>query len=331
MSLAARPRVLVTRRIFADQLAALGAWVEALPNEDDRVWSASELRERLAGCQGLLCTAGERVDAALLDAHPQLRVVSNIAVGLNNIDLAACAARRVLVTHTPDVLTETTADLGFALLLAAARQLSEAERYLRRGDWDRWALDQFAGADVHGSTLGVLGMGRIGQAVARRGALGFGMRVIYHNRSRLPEDVEAGLGARWVDFDALLAGSDHLVLVLPYSPAVHHRIGAAELARMKPGSTLVNIARGGLVDEDALAAALHQGRPAAAGLDVFEGEPVVRPSLLAAPKLVMSPHLGSASRATRRAMVQLAMDNLVAGLGLGPQAGRPPAAAPLPA
>lgn len=328
MSALPRPRVLLTRRVFDDQFAALGAWVEVVGNQADEAWTADSLPGRLAGCAGLLCTAGERVDAALLDAVPGLRVVSNLAAGLNNIDLDACAARGVLVTHTPDVATETTADLGFALLLAAARQLGEAGRWLRGGGWDRWAVEQFAAADVHGSTLGVLGMGRIGQALARRGALGFGMKVLYHNRSRLPEAVEAGLGARWVDRDTLLAESDHLVLVLPYSPAVHHLIGAAELARMKPGSTLVNIARGGLVDEDALAEALRQGRPAAAGLDVFEGEPRVRPALLAAPGLVMSPHLGSASRATRRAMVGLAIDNLVAALGLGPRAGRPPAPAP---
>ncbi len=326
-----RPRVLITRRVFPDLQARLAEHFEVRDNPEDAVWSGAELREQLAGCVGLMCTAGERVDAALLDAHPQLRVVSNIAVGLNNIDLQACAARDVTVTHTPDVLNETTADLGFALLLAAARRLSEAERYLRRGDWSKWAIDQFAGADVYGSTLGILGMGRIGQAIARRGALGFGMKVVYHNRSPLPAETDQALGARWVAKDGLLAEADHLVLVLPYSPASHHIIGAAELAAMKRGATLVNIARGGIVDDAALARALEAGTIGAAGLDVFENEPALHPALLAAPNLVLTPHIGSGSLATRRAMVGLAVDNLIAALGCGPDAGRPPAPAPRPA
>jgi len=263
------------------------------------------------------------VDAALLDACPDLRAVCNVAVGVNNIDVDACTARGVQVTNTPDVLTETTADLGFALMMAAARRVGEAERFLRRGEWQRWSMDLLVGADVHGSTLAILGMGRIGQAIARRGALGFGMRVVYHNRSRLPAEAEAACHATWVDKDTLLREADHLVLVLPYSPASHHAIGAAELACMKPSATLTNIARGGIVDDAALAQALADGRLAAAGLDVFEGEPAVHPGLLAVPNVVLTPHIGSASRATRRAMAALAIDNLLATLGFGPQAGRP--------
>ncbi|HOM13694.1 MAG TPA: NAD(P)-dependent oxidoreductase, partial [Rubrivivax sp.] len=224
------------------------------------------------------------------------------------------------------VLTETTADFGFALMMAAARRITEAEHFLRAGRWQRWGHDMFAGADIHGATLGVLGMGRIGQAIARRGALGFGMRVVYHNRSRLPAEAEAQLGARYLAKDALLRQADHLVLVLPYGPQSHHAIGTAELALMKPTATLTNIARGGIVDDAALAAALRERRLAAAGLDVFEGEPAVHPELLALPNVVLTPHIGSASLPTRRAMAQLAADNLIAALGAGPHAGKPPTA-----
>jgi len=224
------------------------------------------------------------------------------------------------------VLTETTADFGFALMMATARRITESEHFLRAGHWTKWSFDMFAGAEVHGATLGVLGMGRIGQAIARRGALGFGMRVIYHNRSRLEPAIEQQLGARWVSKDELLHEADHLVIVVPYSPQSHHLIGAAELAQMKPTATLTNIARGGVVDDAALAAALRERRIAAAGLDVFEGEPSVHPDLLTVPNVVLTPHIASASVATRRAMANLAADNLIAALGCGAQAGRPPTA-----
>jgi gluconate 2-dehydrogenase len=212
------------------------------------------------------------------------------------------------------VLTETTADFGFALMMAAARRMVESERFLRRGEWNRWAYDMFTGSDVHGATLGILGMGRIGQAIARRGALGFGMRVIYHNRSRLPLEQEAPLNAGYVDKSTLLREADHLVLVLPYSATSHHAIGATELAQMKPTATLTNVARGGIVDDAALAQALRDRRIAAAGLDVFEGEPALNPALLTLPNVVLTPHIASASVATRRAMADLAVDNLIAAL-----------------
>ena len=210
------------------------------------------------------------------------------------------------------MLTETTADFGFALLLATARRVCEGERFLRAGQWQRWRYDMLAGSDVYGSTLGIIGMGRIGQAIARRAALGFGMQVLYHNRSRLPADTESALGARWVDKAKLLAQADHVMLVVPYSPQTHHLVGATELAQMKPSATLVNIARGGVVDDAALAQALVAGRIAAAGLDVFEGEPAVHPALLQAPNAVLTPHIASASIPTRRAMANLAADNLIA-------------------
>jgi len=239
------------------------------------------------------------------------------AVGYNNIDLAACTAHGVLVSNTPDVLTETTADFGFALMMATARRIAEGERFLRAGRWTKWSYDMLAGSDVHGATLGILGMGRIGQAIARRGALGFRMAVIYHNRSRLDAALERQLGARYVGKDELLRDSDHLVLVLPYGAESHHAIGAAELALMKPGATLTNIARGGIVDDAALAVALREHRIAAAGLDVFEGEPSVHPDLLALPNVVLTPHIASASVPTRLAMADLAADNLIAALGCG--------------
>ncbi|MCC6813426.1 MAG: D-glycerate dehydrogenase [Rubrivivax sp.] len=306
-----RPAVLVARAIFPDIVEQLSRHFEVESNPDDTLWSRAELVRRLQGKQGVFTTGGERIDAELLAACPGLRICANMAVGYNNFDLPAMTAAGVLATNAPGVLTETTADMGFALLMAAARRVTEGEHFLRAGAWDRWAYDMLIGQDVHGSTLGIIGMGRIGQAIARRGALGFGMRVIYHNRSRLPAADEAALGARYVSKQELLQSADHVVLVLPYSAASHHTIGAAELALMKPSATLTNIARGGIVDDAALAAALREGRIAAAGLDVFEGEPKVHPDLLACRNVVLTPHIGSATVPTRRAMAQLAADNLI--------------------
>ncbi|MEJ6005676.1 D-glycerate dehydrogenase [Paucibacter sp. AS339] len=309
-----RLSVLVARRIFPDIVERLRQHFEVEEPLDDEPLPQPELIRRLAGKAGLFATGTELIDATLLQACPDLRAVCLMTVGHNNVDLAACAARGVIVTNTPDVLTETTADFGFALLLAAARRVTEAEHYLRAGRWKQWNIDLLAGPDVYGSTLGILGMGRIGQAIARRAALGFGMRVIYHNRSRLAPELEAPLAAQWVDKAELLRRADHLMLVVPYTPAAHHLIGAAELAQMKPTATLVNIARGGVVDDAALAAALAAGQLAAAGLDVFEGEPHLNPALLALSNVVLTPHIASASIPTRRAMCNLAVDNLIAAL-----------------
>lgn len=306
-----RPRVVVARAIFPEVIDALARHFELVHNQDDQAWGPQDFAARLRQADGALVTGGERIDAALVAACPGLRIVANMAVGYNNLDLAALSAARVVATNTPDVLTETTADFGFALLMATARRVTESEHFLRAGQWGKWSYDMFAGRDVHGATLGILGMGRIGQAIARRGALGFGMPVIYHNRSRLPADLEAACRARYVGKDALLREADHLVLVLPYSPASHHAIGAAELALMKPTATLVNIARGGIVDDAALAAALRERRIAGAGLDVFEGEPRVHPELLAVPNVVLTPHIASATVPTRLAMARLAADNLI--------------------
>ncbi len=307
-----RPAVLVARAVFPEVVARLREHFDVEDNPADTVYGTAELTRRLQGKAGALTTGSDRVDAEVLAANPQLRIVANMAVGYNNLDIPAFNAAGVLATNTPDVLTETTADFGFALMMAAARRMAESERFLREGRWDRWAYDLFAGSDVHGATLGILGMGRIGQGIARRGALGFGMKVIYHNRSRLPAATEAAVHARWVDKATLLKEADHLVLVLPYAPENHHCIAAAELALMKPTATLTNIARGGIVDDAALAAALRERRIAAAGLDVFEGEPAVHPALLALPNVVLTPHIASSSVATRRAMANLAADNLIA-------------------
>jgi glyoxylate/hydroxypyruvate/2-ketogluconate reductase len=309
-----RPHVLVARAVFPETLARLREHFEVEANPDDTVYTPAQLIERLQGKAGAFTTGSERINAAVLAACPQLRVVANMAVGFNNFDVPACTAAGVLCTNTPDVLTETTADFGFALMMATARRMAESEHFLRRGEWRKWSYDMFTGSDVHGATLGILGMGRIGQAIARRGALGFGMKVVYHNRSRLAPELEAPLGARWVDKATLLREADHLVLVLPYSAQSHHAIGAAELAQMKPTATLTNVARGGIVDDAALAQALREGRIAAAGLDVFEGEPAVHPALLTVPNVVLTPHIASATVATRRRMAELAADNLIAAL-----------------
>jgi gluconate 2-dehydrogenase len=307
-----KPHILMARAVFPEVIEKLSQVAQVQVNDDDRVWSQSELVARLQGKQGVFTTGGDRIDQAVLKACPELRICANMAVGYNNFDIPAMTAAGVVATNAPDVLTETTADLGFALLMATARRLSESEHYLRAGRWTKWSFDMFAGSDIHGSTLGILGMGRIGQAIARRGALGFGMQVIYHNRSRLSPELEQQCQARLVSKSELLAQADHLVLVLPYTRDSHHAIGAAELAQMKPTATLVNIARGGIVDDAALAQALKQRKIAAAGLDVFEEEPKVHPGLLEVPNVVLTPHIGSASIPTRKAMAHLAADNLVA-------------------
>ena len=319
-----KQKILVARAVFPEVVERLSEFFDVDFNASDAALTQAELTERLQNKVGAFTTGSVRIDADLLDANPQLRVVANMAVGYNNFDVPACTARGVLCTNTPDVLTETTADFGFALMMAAARRVTEGEIYLRRGDWKKWSYDQLTGSDIHGATLGILGMGRIGQGIAKRGAHGFGMKVIYHNRSRLTDDKEAECRATYVSKQELLQRADHLMLVLPYSAESHHAIGAAELAQMKPTATLTNIARGGIVDDAALAQALATRQISAAGIDVFEGEPTVHPDLLKLSNVVLTPHIASASIATRMAMANLAADNLIAALGCGPNAGRPP-------
>ncbi|MET0717457.1 MAG: D-glycerate dehydrogenase [Pseudoxanthomonas sp.] len=318
-----RPRVWVSQPLFDDVISRLEEYFEVVSASEVTEHTPPQIADALRGATGGLVTLNERIGAEEIAAASRLRAVANVGVGYNNLDIPALSAAGIIATNTPDVLTETTADFGFALLMATARRITEAERWLREGQWRQWSFQTLLGADLHGSTLGILGMGRIGQGIARR-ASGFDMRVLYHNRSRLPDATEREARATYAGFDELLRQADHLVLVLPYSKQSHHLIDAAALAKMKPTATLVNIARGGIVDEDALANALAGGRLAAAGLDVFEGEPAVNPRLLALRNVVLTPHIASASLATRRAMVSLAVDNLIAASGYGPHAGAPP-------
>ena len=306
-----KPKLLVARPIFQSIIEALSVNFEVTSNQDDTPWTPESWRLALSQHDGALTTGTDPVNGQTLSAQPRLKIAANMAVGFNNFDVPALTNLGVTATNTPDVLTETTADFGFALLMATARRMTESEHYLRAGHWKQWRYDMFAGAEVHGSTLGIIGMGRIGQGIARRGALGFGMKVIYHNRTQLSSQLEAECKASYVSKETLLQTADHVMLVVPYSAASHHTIGAAELALMKPTATLVNIARGGIVDDAALAKALAARQIAAAGLDVFEGEPAVHPELLKVPNVVLTPHIASATTPTRLAMAQLAADNLV--------------------
>jgi lactate dehydrogenase-like 2-hydroxyacid dehydrogenase len=305
-------KLVITRRVFRELVERLSGAYEVVHNEEDRPWPVEELASRMQGASGAMATVMDKFDEALLAKCPDLKVISNIAVGYNNIDVAAATRRGIRVTNTPGVLDDTTADLTWSLLMAAARRIAEADAYVRRGDWKiAFGVQYFLGQDIHHATLGIIGMGRIGQAVARR-ARGFDMRVVYHNRSRLDAATEAELGATWVERDALLAQSDFVVVMAPYSPATHHLIGAGEIAKMKPTAILVNSARGGVVDDAALAAALKEKRIAGAGLDVFEGEPKLNPEYLELPNVVLTPHIGSASRATRIVMCNTAAANMTA-------------------
>ena len=310
-----KSKILVTRATFAEVIDKLREDFEVDDNQkDDRPLVGEELRRRLADKDGVLSTGSDRIDAAVLDGAPRLRAVCNNAVGYNNIDLAACSERRILATNTPGVLDDTTADTTWALLMAAARRITEAERWLRAGNWvEGWKHDRLLGQDVHRATLGIIGMGRIGRAIARR-ARGFSMRVLYHNRTRVSKSVEKALGARYAGLEKLLKESDFVSLNLPYSPEAHHLVGARQLALMKPTAVIVNTARGGIIDDAALIQALKERRIAAAGLDVFEGEPRFNPGFLEVDNVALVPHIGSATRTTRMAMAALAIRNLRAAL-----------------
>ena len=311
--MATRWKVYVTRRVHEEGLRRLRE------SCDVEVWDGEEpvprevLVERIRDAEGLYCLLTERVDEELLAHAPKLRVVSVMAVGVDNVDLDACTRRGIPVGHTPGVLTETTADLTWALLLAAARRLAEAQQAVHQGRWITWEPLGFLGQDVHGKTLGIVGLGRIGSAVARR-ALGFGMRLLYHNRRPRPE-LEAALGAQYVDLPTLLRESDFVSLHAPLTPETRHLIGEAELRAMKPTAVLINTARGGLVDPQALYRALKEGWIWAAALDVTEPEPLPPDHpLLTLPNCLVTPHIGSASHATRARMAVMAAENLLAGL-----------------
>ncbi len=305
-----KPKILVARAIFPEALAKLEESYEVQSNQSDNIMTSEALQKALSEVDGALVAGSERIDATALSGASNLKVVANISVGYNNFDVPAITAAGVMATNTPDVLTDTTADFGFALLMATARRMTESEHWVRAGKWDQWSIvNNPLGMDLHHSTVGIIGMGRIGQGIAKR-ALGFGMKVIYHNRSHLSDADEKACGATYVSKEELLRTADHVVLVLPYTAQNHHTIGAPEIALMKPTATLINIARGGIVDDAALARALQAGKIFAAGLDVFEGEPQVHPELLKCTNVVLAPHIASATEKTRRAMVDLAIENL---------------------
>ncbi len=323
-----KPRLLVTREVFDETLHYLAQHCEVESNQQDVPLDPETLAQRLEDKVGVMCCLTDRIDEQLLTRCPRLKVVANIAVGYNNIDLDACTARGVMATNTPEVLTDTTADLAFALILATARRLTEGEAYIRAGQWSGWYLKQLLGVDVHHATLGIIGMGRIGRVIARR-AQGFEMRVIYHNRVRLAADIEQALKATYVSKDELLEQADFVILQMPYMPQTHHLIGAAELKKMKSSAILINVTRGGIVDDAALVRALKDGTIRGAGLDTFEGEPQLNPEFLELKNVVLVPHIGSSTETTRRAMAMTAAKNAVAVLSgsvppnfLNPEAGK---------
>ena len=309
-----KSKILVTRRVFPDIVTLLSQQFEVDHNDSDDIFSADALRGRAHGCAGVLACLTEKIDAAFFDACPTVKVVSNIAVGYNNIDAAEASKRGVMVTNTPGVLDDTTADLTFALLMAAARRITETERRLRNGEWKKgFALQQWLGTDIHHASLGIIGMGRIGQTIARR-ASGFEMSVRYHNRTRLDDATESKLNVRYASMEAILAESDFVVVMVPYSAATHHLIKAEQLALMKPTAIFINTARGGVVDDLALIAVLKENRIAGAGVDVFEGEPAFNPDFLRLDNVVLTPHIGSATQATRMRMAARAAENIAAAL-----------------
>lgn len=308
-----KPRIYVTRRVAEDVMQRLREAGEVHLWEEDCPVPRDVLLAQVENVEGLYCMLTDRVDRALLDHAPRLRVVSNMAVGYDNIDVAACTRRGIPVGNTPGVLTNTTADLAFALILAAARRLVEGVDYVRAGRWRTWSPHLLLGYDVYGATLGIVGMGRIGAAVARR-ALGFHMRVLYTSR-RPHEEVDAALGTRRVDLDTLLREADIVTLHTPLTPETHHLIGERELRLMKPTAVLVNTARGEVVDPKALYQALKERWIACAALDVTEPEPLPPDDpLLTLPNCIVVPHIGSATHVTRRRMAMMAAENLVAGV-----------------
>lgn len=306
-------KVLVTREVFSETIAFLERHFEVDANQADRLYAREELIAKLKGRDGAQTSSSDRIDGELLDSCPTVKAVCNTAVGYNNIDVEACTRRGVMVTNTPGVLTDSVADYSMGMIIATCRRMTEGESYLRSGEWKGSFLKQLLGQDVHGATLGIFGFGRIGQAIARR-ARGFDMKILYHSRSRAAADVEKDAHAEYTGKEDLLRRADVVLLILPYVPQTHHFIGARELALMKPSAVLVNMARGGIVDDGALVEALKNKTIWAAGLDVYENEPKPNPGLMGLKNVVLSPHIASASEPTRQAMAMTAAKNLVAAL-----------------
>lgn len=315
--MADRPILYLTRLLPEPGPALLAEAFSVRGSHEDRSPSREELLAGVPGAQAILCLILDRIDAEVMEAAgPGLRVISNYGVGFDNIDVKAATEREILVTNTPDVLTETTADLAWALILGAARRLAEGDALVRAGGWEQWGPSFMLGWDVYGKTLGIVGMGRIGQAVARR-SLGFGMRVLYTRRSGALAAAELPPAATWEyrpELHGLLAEADIVSLHVPSSAETRHLIGERELGLMKSTAILVNTARGPVVDEESLVRALRAGRPGAAGLDVYENEPRLAPGLADLPNTVLLPHLGSATRETRGRMAELAVVNAAAAL-----------------
>jgi len=308
-----KPRVLVTREIPLEAISRLKEHFAVETNQKDLPVSPRQLLQKLRGKDGVVTLSTDVISDAVLAKNPQLKIVSNVAVGYNNLDVAAGTKRGVMMTNTPGVLDDTTADLTWSLILAAARGIANADRSVRSGKWKRWRMMEFLGQDVYGKTIGICGFGRIGRRVARR-AMGFDMKVLYASRTRASESVEQEFRASYVDKRTLLRESDVVTLHLPLFPETRHYIGVAELALMKKTAVLVNASRGPVVDEKALAKALKSRRIAAAGLDVYENEPALTPGLAALPNTVLTPHIGSGSFETRLRMSNMAVTNCIAGL-----------------
>jgi lactate dehydrogenase-like 2-hydroxyacid dehydrogenase len=305
--------ILVTKRMFPETVAFLQQHAEVDYEATDDGLTSAELIARARGKRAIVSQFTDSLPKEVIAQMEGLGMIAHVGVGYDNIDIPAATARGILVSNTPGVLDDTTADFAFALMLAAARRVSEADAFVRSGKWQRWSLELMIGLDIHHRKLGILGMGRIGQAVARRAA-GFSMRVLYHNRTRLTQEIENQLQAMWVLKDELLQESDFLSIHVPLNPTTRHSIGEAELRRMKPTAILVNTARGPVVEEAALAQALSERWIAAAGLDVFEHEPQIHPALLECTNAVLAPHIGSASVDTRRKMTMIAAENALAAL-----------------
>jgi glyoxylate reductase len=308
-----KPRVLVTREISAEAIARLKQYFVVSANQNDDPVSPRQLLQKLKGMDGAITLTTDTIDDGVLARNPQLKIVSNVAVGYNNLDVGAATRRGVMMTNTPGAVDDATADLTWALILAAARGLTFADRAVRAGRWKRWRMMEFLGQDIYGKTIGIIGFGRIGRGVARR-AMGFDMKVLYASRSRASDAMEQEFRASYVDKQTLLRESDVVTLHLPLFPETRHYIGGTELALMKKSAILVNASRGPIVDEKALVRALKAGRIAGAGLDVYENEPVLAPGLAQLPNVVLTPHVGSGTYATRLKMSNMAVANCIAGL-----------------
>jgi glyoxylate reductase len=306
-----KPKVFLTRELPPKAMERLRKETELEMNKEDRVLTKGEIIQGLRGKDALLCLLTDLIDEEVLSANPDLQVVANYAVGFNNIDVEAATKLGIPVSNTPGVLTETSADLTFALILSVGRRIPESDKYLRTGQWKGWGPLQFLGTDIHGSTLGIIGMGRIGKALVKR-AIGFGMEVKYWNRTRLTEEEEKLMGVKFLPFTDLLQEADFISLHVAYNQETHHLISAREFQSMKSTAVLINTSRGAVVDEKALVKALQSGQIWGAGLDVFENEPEVEPELLEMNQVVILPHLGSATIATRTKMAMIAIDNLLA-------------------